>query len=705
MSTHVKEEKIYAYGERGSGTKTKSGKPQYFEKVLQKCLDEKKLFEDPEFPCDDTSIGDEANKGKIVWKRPKDIVKKPRFFVDGVSREDVRQGSLGDCWFVAALASLTQRRALFDRVVPQGQSFKEGKYAGVFHFVFWKANRWVDVVVDDRLPVLRSGEIYSIKSGEKSEFWSTLAEKAYAKLNGTYGNLEGGTGTEALTDFTGGIPEQFILLPLPKNIWRAIKRAFERRSILTSSFVTPPQQEEEGETTEVKVADGLYANHEYSVTGVAEFKLDNSDDLTQLIRLRNPWGESEYTGPWSDVSAEWKKVSPAKREELGVTVKDDGEFWMGVDVFLKRFMMVDMCHLKPGIVEKDPEAKRWETATFEGSWLTGVSAGGSDISDDMFPTNPQYLVTLREPDDEDEDGECSVLISLRQNTERKRLGQWKEIGFAVFEVDDPDSRPKPLPSDYLRDNTSVVVVKPKPSRDVTKRLRLLPATYCILPYLKEPDTDGEFLLRIFTEQKSDCRECDGGKVCAAKPQDPNEPNVDDESEDEEEEDELPQYVIELANEVMGDRTTFDPATLQALYKKIYEKEGLLLEFPLDVCRTMVALKDRSFTGDLDPEEFASLFSFVQKCQEVYQKYDKTRIGSLSTYQLRNALCLAGCYVNLHVLKALVLRYGQDNKIGFLDFIACAVKVSCMEEVYLENVCEDGNVIFSLNEWMKVTMYC
>ena len=81
------------------------------------------LFEDPEFLPNSTSLN--GNIPCVTWKRASELVSDPKFIVDGATRFDVNQGCLGNCWFLAAVATLTlnQHKELFEKVVPSDQSF------------------------------------------------------------------------------------------------------------------------------------------------------------------------------------------------------------------------------------------------------------------------------------------------------------------------------------------------------------------------------------------------------------------------------------------------------------------------------------------------------------------------------------------------------------------------------------------------------
>lgn len=98
--------------------------------MRDECIKKGKLFEDPFFAPSEKILRKHENYN---WLRPKEITHDPKFYVQGFSRFDVDQGEIGNCWFLAAIASLTQDPKLFLNVVHDDNSFDE-KYAGIFHF-------------------------------------------------------------------------------------------------------------------------------------------------------------------------------------------------------------------------------------------------------------------------------------------------------------------------------------------------------------------------------------------------------------------------------------------------------------------------------------------------------------------------------------------------------------------------------------------
>ncbi|XP_044749559.1 calpain-B-like isoform X5 [Coccinella septempunctata] len=493
------------FGEKGSGFKTKQGGPQDFYALREQHLQSNTLFEDPEFPANNYSLFATGYADRhFIWKRPGEICDDPQLFVEGFSRFDVQQGELGDCWLLAAVANLTMYRRLFFQIVPDDQGFGED-YAGIFHFRFWQYGRWVDIVIDDRLPT-DGGKLVYLHSTEENEFWSALLEKAYAKLHGSYEALKGGSTCEAMEDFTGGVTEMYELENSPPNLFKILEKAFQRASLMGCSLEPDPN------VLEAQTSEGLIRGHAYSITKVVYLNIStpNVTGKIPLLRLRNPWGnEVEWNGPWSDGAPEWRYILDADKKKLGLIFDNDGEFWMSYKDWEKHFDRLEICNLNPDSLSENESQnkKKWEMSIFEGAWVRGVTAGGCRNFLETFWNNPQYRITLTEVDEDDDDNKCTCIVALMQKNRRQiKTVSGEElltIGFAIYYLSNPDRVPKPLDLNFFKYNASVAR---SPSfinlREVSCRFKLPPGTYCIVPSTYEPNEEGEFLLRVFSEHQN-----------------------------------------------------------------------------------------------------------------------------------------------------------------------------------------------------------
>ncbi len=118
---------------------------------------------------------------------------------DSITPDDIKQGSLGDCYYLCSLSTLAERPYLVKRLFLTKNYNTEGVY-GVF---LCDTGDWRLVTVDDYFPCSskRQGPCFSKANG--NEMWVLLLEKAYAKIYGSYANIESGIVLNAMRDLTG----------------------------------------------------------------------------------------------------------------------------------------------------------------------------------------------------------------------------------------------------------------------------------------------------------------------------------------------------------------------------------------------------------------------------------------------------------------------------------------------------------------------
>lgn len=162
---------------------------------LQSCIRKGLPFEDDDFPADASSLNPQtgSNWGEIVWVRPKDTFAGPSpILFDEPSPDDVRQGALGDCYFLSSLSVLAERPELIRFLFECGDlgplNQKAMANLGCYRMKVCIGGQWRSVAVDDRFPCRNKDSPVPVFSScqDSNELWVLVAEKAWAKLHTSY---------------------------------------------------------------------------------------------------------------------------------------------------------------------------------------------------------------------------------------------------------------------------------------------------------------------------------------------------------------------------------------------------------------------------------------------------------------------------------------------------------------------------------------
>ena len=366
--------------------------------------------------------------------------------------DDIRQGGVGNCWFVCALSILAQRPELVRRVLLTD----EFNPAAAYRVRLCRAGTWHTVLVDDTLPINALGMLAYLKAARRS-LWGALIEKAAAKLWGSYEALAGGTFAEAFAMLTG-FPVQTIRLGRLKRPefrdadaetrvdatkmarrdvdiakvnaeWVAEHGSEEEACdelfgqlysymqsgflVGASSFIVPGSPSQDALLAEAR-GSGLQVPHAYGVLDVVALAPDTAVDFgaskgraQRLVKLRNPNGRAGWKGAWAYDArgAGFHSADPrwtwSRRQQLKLSHEDQGVFWMGMDDFFKLFAEITVCRMLDDHLE----------ARLPG-WLASAFGPGEALALDVFKHTRIEVTAYQEGHSSRGEGSHKTLVDL-----------------------------------------------------------------------------------------------------------------------------------------------------------------------------------------------------------------------------------------------------------------------------------------------------
>lgn len=275
----------------------------------------------------------------------------------GISVSDCNQGDIGDCWFIDAMQLCSLYYEVFKRVFSRIDATK-----GIYEFKFYdvKKNQDVKVCVDERI-LVHSGNkaIVYCSSKTPGELWPCLLEKAYAKVYGSYTNLESGITSCGITDLLRKQAMMYGFKRNSVNFQNPDKLFLKLKSLISSGYIVANGfQEQENRTNDTRSTglnldpnsskwrvrnretENVISGHAYGILRI----YDLSPSI-RLVKIRNPWGRnSEWQGDWSDKSSKWTE-HPEIAEKVGFSPVNDGVFFMHINDLAQEIRNIAACRV------------------------------------------------------------------------------------------------------------------------------------------------------------------------------------------------------------------------------------------------------------------------------------------------------------------------------------------------------------------------
>jgi len=217
---------------------------------------------------------------------------------------------------------------------------------------------------------INSSDLAFSKS-KQNQLWVPFLEKAYAKIHGCYNAISGGQIAEAFLDLTGA----------PTLVYYFDNPTFQPTTFWSKLISYRQQRLPMGCGTSTSQV-GLVGMHAYSILDIREIKnvsidyfkdkiwngtlggvsgFTEYDGIVRLLHIRNPHGQGEWKGEFSDLSSSWEKLINSSMNSMTTTtttedsnseiwddillkrtMENDGTFWIDYDSFLMGFTNVDV---------------------------------------------------------------------------------------------------------------------------------------------------------------------------------------------------------------------------------------------------------------------------------------------------------------------------------------------------------------------------
>ena len=241
---------------------------------------------------------------------------------------------IGDCYFLDTLSVLSNYAQLLTQIF----RIDKRNEIGYYEICLFINGQWQIVIVDDLIPIYKSNNtkkyFTSFPAKNCKCCYFILLEKAWAKVNGSYVDIECGLSTQAFEAITG-FTSCFLLHKNENIIFSIIYEGLREYGYFFCGSSNPELLADDNKSTEEEKV-----GHAFSVICADIQKFSEYKDI-KVLQLRNPWGFNIKERAMITDS----ENSLLFQKKLGKFLLDEdkGLFWIDIQNYFKYFNKTEIC--------------------------------------------------------------------------------------------------------------------------------------------------------------------------------------------------------------------------------------------------------------------------------------------------------------------------------------------------------------------------
>ena len=139
----------------------------------------------------------------------------------------------------------------------------------------------------------------------------------------------------------------------------------------------------------------------------------------------------------------------------------------------------------------------------------------------------------------------------------------------------------------------------------------------------------------------------------------------------------------LFKAVADEDLAVDAFELQSVIGKIFKRDfGIVKEFSIECCRSLIVMADADRSGTLDYGQFKKLFQWIMSTRMLYKSYESSQSWDMDSRDLKQLIRSQNYNIRQETIDLIAMKYrNRQLRIDFDDFLQISARLRTCHDSY------------------------